>query len=122
MDLNKNTKSIHLIDPIITLPTYLNQSDFLYRYLHRYENIILMMDMNACGCQEETSLIFFDTQKSRIVTPSDWSAYEKSCRIFDIYPIKSCVFSLALSGEKCILSCFEVTIQSPRKSIENPQC
>ena len=108
MDLNKNMKSIQPIDSVITLPAYPNQSGFLYRYLHRYENIILMMDMNAYGYQAKTSLIFFDTQKSRLVTPPDWIAYEKSCRIFEIYPIKSCVFSLALSGEKCILSCFEM--------------
>lgn len=99
MDLNKNTKSVQPIDPVITLPAYPNQSGFLYRYLHRYENIILMMDMNACGYQAKTSLLFFDTQKSRLVTPPDWIAYEKSCRIFEIYPIKSCVFHSLCLGK-----------------------
>ena len=101
-------KSVQSVNPVITLPAYPNQNGFLYRYLHRYEHLILMMDICACGCQAATSLIFYDTQKSAIVTFPDWTAYEKSCRVFEIYPVKSCVLSLALLGGKCILSCFEM--------------
>ena len=108
MDLEKTTKSAYPRNPVITLPAYRNKNGFLYRYLHRYGNVILMMDMNACEWQTAALLIFYDIQKSAMVTPPDWTAYEKSCRVFDVCPIQSCVFSLALLGEKCILSCFEM--------------
>ncbi len=66
------------------------------------------MDISTYKCQTVASLIFYDTQKSKIVTVSDWTVYEKSSRIFSICPVKSCIFSLALFGKKCVLSCFEM--------------
>ena len=69
MDLEKTTKSAYPRNPVITLPAYRNKNGFLYRYLHRYGNIILMMDMNACEWQTAALLIFYDIQKSAMVTP-----------------------------------------------------
>lgn len=115
IDLRKNTKDVYHLNPVITLPSYKNENGFLYRYLNRYENIILMMDINTYKCQTVVSLIFYDTHKSKIVTLPDWAAYEKSSRIFEIYPVKSCIFSLALLDEKCILSCFEMKYHTWQK-------
>lgn len=115
IDLDKNTKGGYPLNSVISLPSHKNENGILYRFLHQYENFILLMDISTYKCQKVASLIFYDIQKSKIVDLPDWTAYEKSFRIFDIYPVKSCIFSLALLGEKCVLSCFEMKYHTWQK-------
>ena len=101
-------ESTYKLNSVIALPSYKNSNGILYRYLHQYRSLILLMDRSMQDHQAVTSLLFYDLEKAELAWMQDWTEYEKQFRIFDIYPVGSCIFSLGISDGKCFLTCMDM--------------